>query len=52
MMEQVELIEKLLLQELKLMLVVELLGKQLKHQTLQHQLVKVFFVILLVQHLH
>jgi len=46
-----ELIEKLQLQELKLILVVEHNGKQLKHQTLQLQLVKVYFAIQQVERL-
>ena len=51
MMEQVELIEKRLLLELKHILVVELLGKLLKQETLLHQQDKVFLLIQLLQQL-
>ena len=51
MMEQVELIEKRLLLDLKHILAVELLGKLLKLLTLQQQQDKVYFVIQQVQRL-
>ena len=51
MMEQVERIEKRLLLDLKPILVVGLLGKPLKQETLPHPQDRVFLLIQLLQQL-